>query len=167
MAEEGDATRELAPAAVDVEGLMSRLIKTRDRHERELTHSEGIERETGAPGCSLGGSMDLCASAGIMTEIELRPVTELNRIFELLDGANESGKRFVIDIAGTLACNVSTAPVPRLNPSPLPSSLLREIAEAIWERLSNLINLERREETGLQKHVSVLGPMPRDAGHAG
>tara|TARA_B110000046_G_scaffold5639_1_gene6010 strand:+ start:75 stop:3116 length:3042 start_codon:yes stop_codon:yes gene_type:complete len=96
--------------------------------------------------------MDLCASAGIMTEIELRPVTELNRIFELLDGANESGKRFVIDIAGTLACNVSTAPVPRLNPSPLPSTLLREIAEAIWERLSNLINVERREETGLQTH---------------
>jgi D-arabinose 1-dehydrogenase-like Zn-dependent alcohol dehydrogenase len=103
--------------------------------------------------------MDLCASAGIQTEIELRPVADLNRIFELLDGANESGKRFVIDIAGTLASDVSTSPVPRLAPSPLPSGLLRELAEAIARKLSDLMDAERQEEMGPQTHAGTLGEL--------
>merc|ERR1712072_849485 len=106
--------------------------------------------------------MDLCASAGIQTEIEIRPVAELNRIFELLDGANESGKRFVIDIAGTLTRSVSTAPIPSLHPSPRPSDLLRELAEAIIQRLASLMNVERKEETGplmrVEQWTSMLTP---------
>merc|ERR1712167_222271 len=52
--------------------------------------------------------VDLCARADIRPEIDVRPVAELNRVFELLDAANESGKRFVLDISGSLASNVST-----------------------------------------------------------
>jgi len=110
--------------------------------------------------------MDLCASAGIHTEIEIRPAADLNRIFELLDGTNESGKRFVLDIAGTLTRDVSTAAITRLHPAPQPSNLLLELAEAIIQRLVSLMDVERREETGpqmrLEQWTSVLTPPKRE-----
>ncbi|CAE7231427.1 adhC2, partial [Symbiodinium natans] len=46
--------------------------------------------------------IDLCAKNKIYPEIELHPVTELNRIYEKLDGSNDAGKRYVLDIERTL-----------------------------------------------------------------
>ena len=46
--------------------------------------------------------MDLCAKHKIYPEIEVHSVTELNRIYEKLDSSNDSGKRYVLDIQGTL-----------------------------------------------------------------
>jgi len=71
----------------------------------------------------------------ITTEIEVRPVYDLNRIFEALDGANESGKRFVLDIAGTLASDVNTGRPTRLQPHVSHAETLKGVADAMIERL--------------------------------
>ena len=42
--------------------------------------------------------IDLCAKHDIKPDIEVIPVEGINRVYEQLDGANDSGKRFVIDI---------------------------------------------------------------------
>lgn len=46
--------------------------------------------------------IDLCAKHDIFPETELHPVDSLNRLYELLDSTNESGKRYVLDIANSL-----------------------------------------------------------------
>ena len=79
--------------------------------------------------------MDLCAANNIKLEVDVRPTGDLNRIFEALDSANESGKRFVLDIAGTLANDVSTGPATKLKAHPPPETTLREVSEAMVERL--------------------------------
>ena len=88
--------------------------------------------------------MDLCARAGIYPEVDVRPASQVNRIFELLDASNESGKRFVLDIAGSLGSEVSTAPPTRLGPAPLLTDSLREIAVAVMGRLTALSDGSRR-----------------------
>jgi len=75
--------------------------------------------------------MDLCARDNILTEIEVRPVSDLNRIFEALDRTNESGKRFVLDIAGSLDTQISTSPQTQLAPAPRTDDVLKEYAEAL------------------------------------
>jgi len=87
--------------------------------------------------------MDLCVRQGIRTEIEVHPVSDLNRIFEALDATNESGKRFVLDIDGSLAGQpcVSTGPPTRLAPSASRGEQLSEIADA----LNVAVNLVRND----------------------
>ena len=46
--------------------------------------------------------VDLCAKHDIKPEIEIRPCSDLNEIYERLDSCNSSGKRYVLDIEGTL-----------------------------------------------------------------
>eukprot|EP00938_MAST-03A_sp_MAST-3A-sp1_P000174 g174.t1 len=46
--------------------------------------------------------LDLCAKHDIKPEIEIRPCSDLNEIYERLDSCNSSGKRYVLDIEGTL-----------------------------------------------------------------
>lgn len=46
--------------------------------------------------------IDICAKHKIYPETELHPVDSLNRLYELLDSSNESGKRNVLDIANSL-----------------------------------------------------------------
>ncbi|CAK9105948.1 Probable cinnamyl alcohol dehydrogenase 2 (CAD 2) [Durusdinium trenchii] len=46
--------------------------------------------------------IDLCDKHKIYPEIEVHPVTALNRIYEKLDSSNDAGKRYVLDIANTL-----------------------------------------------------------------
>eukprot|EP00940_MAST-03C_sp_MAST-3C-sp2_P000794 g794.t1 len=45
--------------------------------------------------------IDLCAKHKIYPDIDLRPVSDLNKIYGMLSD-NQSGKRFVLDIANTL-----------------------------------------------------------------
>jgi len=88
--------------------------------------------------------MDLCARDNILTEIEVRPVSDLNRIFEALDRTNESGKRFVLDIAGSLDSKVSTSPPTRLAPAPRTDEVLEEYAEA----LDGFVDMIRSQSSG-------------------
>jgi D-arabinose 1-dehydrogenase-like Zn-dependent alcohol dehydrogenase len=66
---------------------------------------------------SLQGLINLCAEKEIYPEIELCSVSELNAIYEKLEGSNDTGLRYVLDIEGTLKedteCN---APPPNLAP---------------------------------------------------
>jgi len=51
--------------------------------------------------------VDLCAQHNILPEVKLMPCEKLNEIYTLLDGANDAGVRYVLDIANTL--NEATA----------------------------------------------------------
>jgi len=61
--------------------------------------------------------IDMCAKHNIRPDIKVVPVEEINRVYEQLDRANESGVRFVLDIAGSLnegaaeRCKAAAAPV--------------------------------------------------------
>mmetsp|Transcript_34185 Transcript_34185/g.108659 ORF Transcript_34185/g.108659 Transcript_34185/m.108659 type:complete len:410 (-) Transcript_34185:58-1287(-) len=62
----------------------------------------------------------LCDAAEpkIAPEVALRPVQELNRIYEMLDSGNDSGVRYVLDIQGSLSeqtFGTCTAPPPTLS----------------------------------------------------
>ena len=46
--------------------------------------------------------IDLCAKHNILPEIVVKPVEDINRIFEKLNAANDTGERYVLDIAGSL-----------------------------------------------------------------
>mmetsp|Transcript_895 Transcript_895/g.3324 ORF Transcript_895/g.3324 Transcript_895/m.3324 type:complete len:426 (+) Transcript_895:41-1318(+) len=61
----------------------------------------------------------LCDKYKIYPEIEIRPVDDLNAIFELLDKSNDTGLRYVLDIAGSLNEQTFDRPVaaaPSLKP---------------------------------------------------
>ena len=110
--------------------------------------------------------MDLCAKEGIMTEIDLQPVSELNRIFEALDSANESGKRFVLDIAGTLSKTASTGAPTQLKPHESPNELLRGVADAMIGRLLPLkekLDEGRRRGDSASSSSSVYFDAPAGA----
>jgi len=101
--------------------------------------------------------MDLCAREDIRTEIDIKSVADLNRIFELLDSANESGKRFVLDIAGTLVDTAATAPATRLQPGPAPGGMLQEVAEVLAEKLHRVkAGLASEEEVDLLENGGSL-----------
>ena len=102
--------------------------------------------------------MDICARAGILTEIEVRPVADLNRIFERLDGTNESGVRFVLDVSGSLGRSVSTGRATRLQPSPLLSDSLQEIANEVMEQLTTALSSPEDSEVKAKPDVLTLMP---------
>jgi len=59
--------------------------------------------------------VDLCAAKGIYPVVEVVPVWDINRVYEMLDCGNDSGVRFVLDLQGTLnprAFDKCTAPPP-------------------------------------------------------
>lgn len=64
--------------------------------------------------------IDLCATNNIIPEIKVMPCHKLNEIYELLDGSNDAGVRYVLDMENTL--NEETAKkcedVPKTNLQP-------------------------------------------------
>lgn len=61
--------------------------------------------------------IDLCDRYKIYPEVSIVPVTELNRVYTALDGANDSGVRYVLDIGNTLKEGVvCDAPPPDIGP---------------------------------------------------
>jgi len=88
--------------------------------------------------------MDLAASANIRTEIDLRPAGDINRIFEALDASNETGARYVIDIAGTLTPTSSTSPSTTLAIHPPAEALLQDVASGIASKLSEFVDSSAR-----------------------
>lgn len=81
--------------------------------------------------------IDLCAKHNIKPDIELVPADDIYKVFEGLDGANDSGKRYVIDIAtlneGTME-RCAQNPPPKFGPPPPPLSPL-SITSAICKLL--------------------------------
>ena len=77
--------------------------------------------------------IDLCAKHQIYPEIKVISVTEINYAYEQLDRCNESGERFVLDLANTLndsAFEKCTAPPPKFG-TPTPPLGLGTIVGAI------------------------------------
>lgn len=99
--------------------------------------------------------MDLCAREDIRTDIEMKSVADLNRIFEMLDSANESGKRFVLDIAGTLHGSVSTAPATRLQPGPASGEMLREVAGRLAVQLGSITPGEKVDGEQIEQSTNA------------
>lgn len=64
--------------------------------------------------------IDLCAKHGIYPETQIVGVERVNEVFEKLEGSNESGERYVIDLAtlneGAFA-KCAGVPAPKLGPS--------------------------------------------------
>lgn len=46
--------------------------------------------------------MDLCAQAKIYPDTVIKPVQQLNRIYDELEGSNASGVRYVLDLKASL-----------------------------------------------------------------
>lgn len=61
--------------------------------------------------------IDLCAKNGIKPDVELKAVEDLTAIYEALDAGNDQGKRFVLDIQGSLKETASVPQAPKLSPS--------------------------------------------------
>jgi uncharacterized zinc-type alcohol dehydrogenase-like protein len=65
--------------------------------------------------------IDLCAAHNILPEIKVVPVEEINAVYALLDGSNESGERYVLDLStlddGAAKRCEGKAP-PKLTPDP-------------------------------------------------
>ena len=76
--------------------------------------------------------IDLCAKHGIKLDIEVVPVTQIHRVYEALDRNNDTGKRYVLDVAGTLkepnATEDQGAP-PKLSPPKKKIGILRILGE--------------------------------------
>lgn len=67
--------------------------------------------------------MDLCAAHGIVPELEILPVSRLTEIYEALDSGNDSGVRYVLDIAA-FAADVRAGRVDALRTSGPPRLVL-------------------------------------------
>ena len=90
--------------------------------------TERVRGKSASVVCSVIGGLkrtqdviDLCAREEIYPEVDVVPVREVNRVYEALDASNDSGKRFVLDIAGSLdesAFAACDAPPPNLAPNP-------------------------------------------------
>ena len=68
--------------------------------------------------------VDLCAEKGIVPELKVMPCDQLNEVYRLLDGTNDAGVRYVLDIGNTL--NEATAAKctsPAANPAAPASTL--------------------------------------------
>eukprot|EP01063_Lacrimia_lanifica_P008048 TRINITY_DN151_c0_g1_i1.p1 TRINITY_DN151_c0_g1~~TRINITY_DN151_c0_g1_i1.p1 ORF type:complete len:402 (+),score=144.77 TRINITY_DN151_c0_g1_i1:45-1250(+) len=79
--------------------------------------------------------IDLCAEHKIYPKVEVVPVWDIADVYTKLDKNNDSGKRFVLDIAGTLneeAKDKFTAPLPELSEPPAPLSLWAVVKELSW-----------------------------------
>jgi len=82
--------------------------------------------------------IDLCARDGIYPDIEVVLVQKLNEVYTALDASNDAGKRFVLDLEGSLneeTFNTCDAPPPKLAPNAtgmtMPS-ILKELAKMVF-----------------------------------
>jgi len=83
--------------------------------------------------------IDLCAREKIYPDIEVVPVQKLGEVYTALDAANDTGKRYVLDLEGSLndkAFDSCTAPPPNLGPNTTnlayPSVIYEFMRMVIW-----------------------------------
>ena len=66
--------------------------------------------------------------------VEVVPVTHINRVYEELDKNNDSGIRYVLDIAGTMTAPCAKemmGAAPKLNPPPNKIGIFKILGEVI------------------------------------
>ena len=76
--------------------------------------------------------MNLCAENKIYPEVSVVPVSELNNVFSELDKSNESGLRYVLDIAGSLSLEARCANPPVLRDDEQGLTVLNIVRELAW-----------------------------------
>jgi len=79
--------------------------------------------------------MDLCAEHKIYPDIKVIPAHDLNKVYELLDGANDEGLRYVLDIENTLNEETETkcvADPPKLSHVTGTISAVGALKESFW-----------------------------------
>mmetsp|Transcript_8862 Transcript_8862/g.13077 ORF Transcript_8862/g.13077 Transcript_8862/m.13077 type:complete len:407 (-) Transcript_8862:692-1912(-) len=80
----------------------------------------------------------LCAKNNIYPEVDVVPITKLNEVYTMLDAANDSGKRYVLDIEKTLTDEALTsysAVPPTLGPNPSnlnPAGIFKDLAKILF-----------------------------------
>lgn len=77
-------------------------------------------------------AIDLCDKFKIYPEIKVVPCSELNRVYTKLDGANDEGVRYVLDIANTLKPGVTCGEAPTLGHASGTLSLASSLKEGLW-----------------------------------
>ena len=82
-------------------------------------HSKHIGSGIGSIQCTQE-VIDLCHEHNIRPEIEIRPVSDLNEIYSMLDANNDKGIRYVLDIANTLK-ETGEGVVVEINDAPPPT----------------------------------------------
>lgn len=109
-------------------------------HDRASVEPLVVGAKSTIAGSGIGGVratqevMDLCAAHGIKPDVEVVPVTQINRVYEALDKNNDSGIRYVLDIAGTLKASgdrpkdAMGAP-PKLSPPPNKIGIFKILGE--------------------------------------
>mmetsp|Transcript_77943 Transcript_77943/g.170744 ORF Transcript_77943/g.170744 Transcript_77943/m.170744 type:complete len:407 (+) Transcript_77943:99-1319(+) len=80
----------------------------------------------------------LCAKNNIYPEVDVVPITKLNEVYTMLDAANDSGKRYVLDIEKTLTdealASYSAVP-PTLGPNPTnlnPAGIFKDLTKILF-----------------------------------
>mmetsp|Transcript_94344 Transcript_94344/g.197025 ORF Transcript_94344/g.197025 Transcript_94344/m.197025 type:complete len:407 (-) Transcript_94344:810-2030(-) len=80
----------------------------------------------------------LCAKNNIYPEVEVVPITKLSEVYTMLDAANDSGKRYVLDIEKTLTDEALTsysAVPPTLGPNPSnlnPAGIFKDLTKILF-----------------------------------
>jgi alcohol dehydrogenase (NADP+) len=77
--------------------------------------------------------INLCAANDIKPEISIVPVSQLNKIYEMLDSGADNGTRYVLDIKTMKTGTVCTEPPPKLQDMHLPTK-----GGTLWEICSLL-----------------------------
>lgn len=103
-----------------------------------------VGKKSTLAGSAIGGIratqevMDLCAAHDIKPDVEVVPVTDIHRVYQSLDDQNDSGKRFVLDLAGTMTRTISRS---EMGPSPTLAKVQKKpsIFKALWETFKILV----------------------------
>jgi len=103
-----------------------------------------VGKKSTLAGSAIGGIratqevMDLCAAHGIKPDVEVVPVTDIHRVYQSLDDQNDSGKRYVLDLAGTMTRTISRS---EMGPPPTLAKVQKKpsIFKALWETFKILV----------------------------
>ena len=87
--------------------------------------------------------MDLCATHDIRPDVEVVPCTAIHEVYQRLDDANDSGKRYVLDVAGTMTKTTSKE---EMGPPPTFAAVRKRptVVQAVWEMVKILVLLRWR-----------------------
>lgn len=108
----------------------------------------GVKRST-LSGSAIGSvratqeAMDLCATHDIRPDVEVVPCTAIHEVYQRLDDANDSGKRYVLDVAGTMTKTTSKE---EMGPPPTFAAVRKRptVVQAVWEMVKILVLLRWR-----------------------
>jgi uncharacterized zinc-type alcohol dehydrogenase-like protein len=76
--------------------------------------------------------INLCDKFKIYPEVKVVPCSELNQVYTKLDGANDEGVRFVLDIANTLKPGLTCGAAPTISHASGTLSVGSSLKEGLW-----------------------------------